>query len=109
VIQQSTCDHHVMQVEIPGTDVETFTAFLQYLYTDHAPIEEGDPAAILVLANQYCVGRLRALCELYISKTIEKATEVSIAKSDVDFIGMCLCTIKFSVQLYYAFINLLFH
>ena len=68
--------------------MNTFMAFLQYLYTDHAPIEEGDPAAILVLANQYCVGRLRSLCELYISKTIEKATEVSIAKSDVDFIGV---------------------
>ena len=58
-------------------------SFLQYLYTDHCPIEEGEATIILVLANQYCVNRLKALCELYISKTIE----VSIANSELNVIG----------------------
>jgi len=62
-------------------------SFLQYLYTDHCPIEEGEGTMILVLANQYCVNRLKALCELYISKTVEKATEVSIANSELNVIG----------------------
>ena len=64
-------------------------AFLQYLYTDHCPIEEGEATLILVLANQYCVNRLKALCELYISKSVEKATEVSIANSELNIIGKC--------------------
>ena len=81
------CSHDSEQVEIPGVDVNTFMAFLQYLYTDHCPIEEGEATMILVLANQYCVDRLKALCELYISKTVEKATEVSIANSELNVIG----------------------
>ena len=64
-------------------------AFLQYLYTDHCPIDEGEATSIMVLANQYCVNRLKALCELYISKTVEKATEVSIANSELSVIGRC--------------------
>ena len=62
-------------------------AFLQYLYTDHCPIEDGEATMILVLANQYCTNRLKALCELYISKSVEKATEVSIANSELSVIG----------------------
>ena len=74
-------------MEIPGVDLNTFMAFLQYLYTDHCPTEEGDAMAIMVLANQYCMNRLKALCELYISEIVEKATEVSIANSELDVIG----------------------
>ena len=82
-------------MEIPGVDLKTFMAFLQYLYTDHCPIEEGEATVIMVLANQYCVNRLKALCELYISKTVEKATEVSIANSELSVIGKynIICTI----------------
>ncbi|XP_065901308.1 rho-related protein racA-like isoform X2 [Dysidea avara] len=84
------------EVKIPGTDVDTFMAFLQYLYTDHAPIE-GDPMALLVLADQYCMDRLRALCELHISNIVLTFTEDTIAKSDMDFIGLL-----FDAQLYNA-------
>ena len=76
-------------MEIPGVDLKTFMAFLQYLYTDHCPIDEGEATMIMVLANQYCINRLKALCELYISKTVEKATEVSIANLDINVIGKC--------------------
>ena len=61
-------------------------AFLQYLYGDHCPLER-EATTILVLANKYCVDRLRALCELHISEVVEKASEASIAKGKLDVIG----------------------
>ena len=70
------------------TSIENFLAFLEYLYTDHAPIEEGDSIGILELSNKYVTVRLMALCELYISKYVEKATAKSISEADVDIIGM---------------------
>ena len=62
-------------------------AFLEYLYTDHSPIEEGDSVGILELSNKYVMPRLMMLCELYISKEVERATAKSIAKADVDVVG----------------------
>ena len=61
---------------------------MEYLYTDHSPIEDSDSIGILELANQYVMPRLTALCELYISKHVEQATSESIAKADVDIIGI---------------------
>ena len=68
--------------------MEDFLAFLEYLYTDHAPIEEGDSVGILVLSNQYVMKRLTSLCELYITKLVDRACAKSIAEADVDVIGM---------------------
>ena len=62
-------------------------AFLEYLYTDHSPIEEGDSLGVLELSNKYVMPRLMMLCELYISKEVERATTESIAKADVDVVG----------------------
>lgn len=75
------------QIDLPAVTYENFLAFLEYLYTDHSPIEDGDPLGILELAGQYVVPRLMALCELYVSKGVEKATAVSIAEADVDVLG----------------------
>ena len=72
---------------IPEIGLDTFLAFLEYLYTDHSPIEDSDSVGILELANQYVMPRLTALCELYISKHVERATSESIAQADVDIIG----------------------
>ena len=60
--------------------------FLQYLYGDHCPLEK-EATMILVLANKYGVDRLRALCELYISEVVEKASEESIVDGKLDVIG----------------------
>ncbi|CAH1773133.1 unnamed protein product [Owenia fusiformis] len=78
------------QVEIGGTSLATFLALLEYLYTDHSPIEENDSIEILVLANQYCQTRLINLCELYITKEIDRSVTKSIEKSDIDVIGLLL-------------------
>ena len=68
--------------------METFLAFLEYLYTDHAPIEEEDSIGILELSNKYVSARLTALCELYISKHVERETAESISNSSVYIIGI---------------------
>lgn len=69
--------------------LDTFLALLEYWYTDHAPIEAGDAMEILALSNQYAVSRLVALCELYVSKEVERRTAESIARADLDVIGVC--------------------
>ncbi|KYQ89223.1 hypothetical protein DLAC_09875 [Tieghemostelium lacteum] len=66
-------------------------ALFEYLYTAHAPIEDGDSVGILVLANRFGIGRLVSLCELYISKEIEKATTIGIFRSELDIIGLLIC------------------
>ena len=42
---------------------------------------------ILELSNRYVMPRLMVLCELYISKEVERATAESIAQADIDVIG----------------------
>ena len=50
----------VIQISIPEVRLDTliFLAFLEYLYTDHSPIEDSDSIGILELANQYVMPRL---------------------------------------------------
>eukprot|EP01133_Synstelium_polycarpum_P005638 gene5638-6507_t len=70
---------------------DNFRAVMEYLYTAHSPIEDGDSVGILVLANRFGLSRLISLCELYISKEIDRATEVGIFKSQLDIIGLLIC------------------
>ena len=51
------------------------------------PIEEIDSIGLLMHSNQYVMKRLMSLCELYITKLVDKACAVSIAKADIDVIG----------------------
>ena len=60
------------QIKIPNATYHSFFTLLEYLYSDHAPIEQGDPVEVLVLANQYCIPRLVTLAEYCIAKTIEE-------------------------------------
>lgn len=75
---------------ITDTSFDNFSALLEYMYTDHAPIEEGDSMGILALANEYCVERLITLCELYISKEVDRAVAGRIEKADIDVVGLLL-------------------
>jgi len=77
-------------VTISDTPAENFLALLEYFYSDHAPIEEGDSMGILVLANEYCSERLITLCELYISKEIDRAIANGIEKADINIVGLLL-------------------
>ncbi|EGG18219.1 Rab GTPase [Cavenderia fasciculata] len=74
-----------------GIGYEPFKAILEYLYTSHAPIEDNDSVGILVLANRFGLSRLMTLCELYISKEIDRAVAVGIFRSQLDIIGLYMC------------------
>jgi Rho family protein len=63
---------------------------MEYLYTDHCPIEETDSVSLLMLANQYVLRRLMSLCELYITKAVDKACAKSIADADINIIDLLL-------------------
>ncbi|XP_048237534.1 rho-related protein racA-like [Haliotis rufescens] len=78
------------KVKIPNTSYECLLALLEYIYTDHAPIEGGDAVGILVLADEYCQPRLVNLCELYITKEVDRSCTKNIKKSDIDVIGLLL-------------------
>lgn len=75
------------QVELPEVSLDTFLAMLEYLYTDHSPIEETDSIGIMILANQYVLPRLMSLCQLYITKQVDKACAKSIADAEINIIG----------------------
>ncbi|WAR24339.1 RACA-like protein [Mya arenaria] len=64
---------NMTEIHIPNTTEETFLAFLEYLYTDHSPIEDSDAVVIIVLADEYGQRRLINLCELYITKEIDRS------------------------------------
>ncbi|VDI62241.1 Hypothetical predicted protein [Mytilus galloprovincialis] len=78
------------EVKIPNTSVECFLALLEYMYTDHAPIEETDSVGIVVLADEYGQSRLVGLCELYITKEVDKSVTKRIEKAEIDVIGLLL-------------------
>ena len=82
-------DFHLIQINIPNTSYDAFKALLEYLYSDHAPIEEGDPVGILVLANQFCQPRLVTLAEYYVTKCVENSFNAKGgADADVDVVGI---------------------
>jgi len=78
------------EIEIKDTTPEAFEAFLEFIYTDHCPIETSDSLGVLHLANRYGMSRLVTLCELYISKMIEKATAISVDKAEIDVINILM-------------------
>ncbi|XP_071960539.1 rho-related protein racA-like isoform X2 [Antedon mediterranea] len=76
------------EVSITDTNLDNFLALLEYLYTDHSPIEEGDSIGIMILADRFCQPRLKNLCELYITKEVEAASANSIKDADIDVIQL---------------------
>ena len=73
-------------MELHDITYENMLAFLEYLYTDHCSIDEGDSVGILELSNEYMVPRLTSLCELYIQNEVDRATSESLPLADIDVI-----------------------
>ena len=70
-------------------DSTTFLAMLEYLYTGHAPLDQGvDPVSLLILADRYNITRLINLCELYITKLIDRKFSTNSETTDVDVIDL---------------------
>ena len=79
---------YILQVTLCDCTADSLAALLEYLYSDHAPIEEAETVGLLALSDQYCQSRLITLIELYASKNVEKACEQSIKNADIDVIGL---------------------
>ena len=45
---------------------------------------------MLQLADRYCIPRLVNLCELYITKEVDRSVSKNIEKSEIDVIGLLL-------------------
>lgn len=73
---------------IPDTEYDTLAGFVEYLYTEHAPIEETGPHGLIEVANKYGVTRLITLCELYATREIDKAIAAGIFKADIDIVDI---------------------
>ena len=69
---------------------KTFGAFLEYLYTDHAKIDDDIVMPLLEFSNLMRESRLISWCEYLMTKTIERAVEQSIENADLDIIGLLL-------------------
>ena len=87
---------------LPGVSEENARRALEFLYTDHVVFKDmaelGDAARdgtelhkvleLLVLADRLGLPRLISLCELRLTKLVDRAVETSIEKADVDFVGL---------------------
>ena len=80
----------VLQINIQDASLESFLALLEYLYTDHVPIEKGDSVEIMLLADRFCLPRLVTLCELYITKKVDRAVQKKVADGTSDVINLLL-------------------
>lgn len=76
--------------DIPTIGV--FMSFIEYLYSDHCAGLDFNPRAtsIMEISNRFGITRLVSLCELYMSFQIDKAVAKSMAKADIDLIGLLL-------------------
>lgn len=73
---------------IPGATEAEFNAVIEFIYTDHCDIDECDPIALLRVAYSLGATRLVTLCELYITKWIDRNVINQIEKSEIDVCGI---------------------
>ncbi|KAK0053158.1 rho-related protein racA [Biomphalaria pfeifferi] len=79
----------ITTVNIPHASRENFMSLLDYTYTDHAPLEESeDLVGMMSLADENGLTRLVNLCELYISKEVDRACQNRIERSEIDVVGL---------------------
>jgi len=78
--------------------ISEYQALLEYLYTAHSSIDENNAVGLLSLANQYGMSGLTCMCEIFISKTIDKAVSKGIEKADIDVIGLLLLAQTFEAN-----------
>ena len=66
------------QVELHDSTYENVLVFLEYLYTDRCPFQDGDPAGFLILSYQYLMPRIKSVCEHYLAEAVEKAQVTNV-------------------------------
>lgn len=86
------------EIEIKDTTLQSFLALLEYLYTDHAPIEEGDSVEIMVLADRFCLPRLVTMCELYTTKKVDSLIQKRVSDGTKDVINLLLTSQAYNAK-----------
>lgn len=59
------------KIVLEEVTLDAFMPLLEYIYTEHAPIEDNDPMLIMEMADRYRVPRLITLCELYVYSVVD--------------------------------------
>merc|ERR1719273_2778464 len=77
---------------------KTFGVFLEFLYTDHAQIDDDIVMELLEFSNKMRETRLISWCEYMMTKVIERAVEQSIEKADLDIIGLLLAAQRYNAK-----------
>jgi Ras-related C3 botulinum toxin substrate 1 len=86
-------------LEIGDCDSELFRIVLKFLYTERATLYSNnardkandlDPIKLLLLSDRFQLQRLVSLCELAITKLVERETTNSIAHANINVIGLLL-------------------
>ncbi|KAG2378458.1 hypothetical protein C9374_008097 [Naegleria lovaniensis] len=67
-----------------------YQSLIEYLYSAHSTIDENNAIGLMSLSNQYGMSGLTSMCEIYISKIIDKSIAKGIEKADIDIIGILL-------------------
>nr|CAG4710378.1 unnamed protein product [Naegleria fowleri] len=67
-----------------------YQSLIEYLYSAHSTIDESNAIGLMSLSNQYGMSGLTSMCEIYISKIIDKSIAKGIEKADIDIIGILL-------------------
>ena len=89
-------EHSSRQVDLSGeigeneNRISEFHALFEYLYSAHSTINERNAVGLLSLANEYGKSGLISLCEIFISKNIDKSVAQGIENADIDTIGLLL-------------------
>jgi hypothetical protein len=74
-----------IELDIPD---EILIPFIEYLYTGHIEINESNSLLLIEYSNKFGISRIITLCEIYLSKWIERETAQGIEKAEVDIIGL---------------------
>ena len=81
--ESANADAHVR-----GVSDAALSAVLHFLYTDGGPDDDASLETLLEtaeLSDQWNLPRLLALCELYLTKHVERAVRKSVSNAKVDF------------------------
>eukprot|EP01080_Neovahlkampfia_damariscottae_P011768 gene11768-5106_t len=75
----------ILELDVPD---EIIFEFIQYLYTSHIDINESNALILIEFANKFGLTRITTLCEIFLSKWVERETTDGIEKADIDLIGL---------------------
>jgi hypothetical protein len=74
-----------IELDLPD---EILIPFIEYLYTGHIDISESNVFLLIEYSNKFGITRIITLCEIFLSKWIERETSLGIENAEVNIIGL---------------------